>query len=211
MNIYSMKKIKSILMTTILLFMTNLSFCQVQQGNFIIDPYYGFPNIGENLAKGVTKAGDFDAVKSIKGIGPTGLRFEYMVAENFGVGFDFIYNSVEIDGSIDSLNDQKEVVKTYNANIKNERYRFHFRANYHFVQEEKFDAYVGFGAGTNKKTFEYTTDYKGYEGIYNGIQLSRVSGRIALGGRYYFTNNLGLNVEIGIGGPILSAGLSLKF
>lgn len=187
---------------------TNFSSAQaVSKGNIIIDPYYGYPNFGKKLISGIT-----DSISDIEigGIGPAGLRVEYMIAENFGLGFDFIYNSVSGDFEVDSLNNDGTVHSTYDVTSYARRFRFQVRANYHFVQEEAFDAYVGFGAGTNIRTAGFLTDYPNYDDESISGALLPVSARIALGTRYYFTDNIGLNFEIGIGGPILSAGLSIK-
>lgn len=40
--------------------------------------------------------------------------------------------------------------------------------------------------------------------------LLPISMRLCTGIRYYFTPNIGLNAEIGVGGPIVSGGLSIK-
>ena len=42
------------------------------------------------------------------------------------------------------------------------------------------------------------------------VLLIPVSARIALGMRYYFNNNIGINSELGIGGPMLSVGVSVR-
>lgn len=184
---------------------TNAS-AQVEKGNFIIDPYYGFPNFGKSL---VSSTGVDNGV--VTGIGPAGIRLEYMVADKFGLGVDFIYNSTNIEGTVDSLNSDGTVYDTYDLKVYAQRYRVHFRANYHFVQNDNVDAYLGVGAGTNIRRIGYTTDYPNYDGDNATGALIPFSMRLALGTRYYFTDNIGLNAEIGIGGPVVSAGLSFKF
>lgn len=203
-----MKKKITILLSAIALCIgNNVSAQAVSQGNIIIDPYYGFPNWGAKLA---SSASNLDGI-NVTGIGPAGLRAEYMVADNFGIGIDFIYNSFNIKGSVDSLNPNGTVYKTYDVKTFAQRYRVHLRMNYHFVSTDVVDAYVGFGVGANIRRFGLTTDYPDYDGGAVSGSLIPVSARLALGMRYYFTDNLGLNLELGIGGPMLSGGLSLKF
>jgi hypothetical protein len=89
-----------------------------------------------------------------------------------------------------------------------------FRLNYHFVQEEKLDMYVGFAGGyksvnraseTNPTTSSYT------DANLDGA-LIPVSLRVAIGAKMYFTQNIGAHVELGaFGGGLLQAGLSVKF
>ncbi len=204
-----MKKLKSIALVLLIFGATNTVKAQVEQGNIIIDPYYGYPNYGKKLADGIND--ETTSEVEVGGIGPAGLRAEYMIADNFGLGVDFIFNSTNLSFTADSLNTDGSVHSTYDVKTAMRRVRVHLRANYHFVQEDAFDAYVGFGAGTNNRFWTITTDFPNYEDDNTSGTLLPVSARIALGARYYFTDNIGLNTEIGLGGPLVSAGLSLKF
>ncbi|MGB1103714.1 MAG: outer membrane beta-barrel protein [Crocinitomicaceae bacterium] len=189
----------------------NTAQAQVEEGNIIIDPYYGYPNFGKSFFDLFVSDNNVAGV-SINALGPAGLRAEYMLADNFGLGVDFIYNSVSGSGTVDSLAaDGVTVVETYDAKLYSRRYRIHLRANYHFVQTGSLDAYVGFGAGTNIRQFGVTSDYPNFNDDSISGSLIPVSARVALGARYYFTDNIGFNTELGLGGPLLSLGLSLKF
>lgn len=148
----------------------------------------------------------------ISAIGPAGGRVEYMLADNFGLGVDFIFNSVAANGTVDSIGtDGVTVVQTYDAKLFMRRYRIQLRGNYHFAQTDALDAYIGVGAGTNIRTVGATSDYPGFDDSSVSGALIPVSLRLALGTRYYFTDNIGLNAEIGLGGPVISGGLSFKF
>ncbi len=188
----------------------NTAVAQVEQGNVIIDPYYGFPNFGKSFLDLFVTDNNIQGI-DIKGIGPCGLRAEYMLADNFGLGVDFIYNSTAGTGTVDSLNNDGTVARTYDAKIFSRRYRVQLRANYHFVQTDALDAYVGFGAGTNIRSIGVTSDYPNFDDDSITGALIPVSFRVALGSRFYFTDNIGMNVELGLGGPVVSAGLSFKF
>lgn len=181
---------------------------QVEQGSIIIDPYYGYPNFGKKLADAV--ASDSAENVDITGIGPAGLRAEYLISDNFGIGIDFIYNSVGI--TYDYTVTDGTGTHNYTDKINQQRFRVHLRMNYHFVQTDVMDAYVGFGAGTNIRRYTATSTDPAYEepDALSGA-LIPVSVRIALGTRFYFTENIGLNAELGLGGPVISAGLSIKF
>ena len=95
-----------------------------------------------------------------------------------------------------------------------QRVRAQLRFNYHFnITNPALDSYIGVGAGTNNRfraTLENGVDITDNDGLSN-FTLLPFSLRIAAGLRYYFTDNIGLNTEIGLGGPIVSAGLSIKF
>jgi len=206
-----MKKICTLLLATVVMTFgfNNTATAQVEQGSIIIDPYYGFPNFGKKFAD--LLVGDSSTNVNITGIGPAGLRAEYLVADNFGVGFDFIYNSVGVEYDYTDY-DTNGFQQTYTSKANQQRFRIQLRINYHFVQTDALDAYVGFGAGTNIRRYTFESNEPNY------IEPNAISGalipvsiRVALGARYYFIPNLGLNVELGLGGPVISGGISLKF
>lgn len=208
-----MRKLGTILSIAILttLGFNNSASAQVEEGNIIIDPYYGFPNFGGDFID--LLSADYNEIDGIttSAIGPAGIRLEYMLADNFGLGVDFIFNSINASGTVDSLNTDGTVYRSYDTKVYMRRYRVQLRANYHFVQTDNLDAYVGFGAGTNIRTIGFTTDYPNLANESVSGALIPVSFRFALGTRYYFTDNIGLNAELGLGGPVVSAGLSFKF
>lgn len=190
----------------------------VGQGNFIIDAYYGFPNFGKNFAASVEEANSNGSDFKVRGVGPAGLRMEYMIADRIGIGADVIYNSNIIsftspdstyNGTTDTWSSETNSYK-----YTMQRVRAQVRLNYHFdISSPDFDSYIGVGAGTNnrfRKTLENGVDITGEDGLAN-FTLLPFSMRVALGARYYFTDNIGLNMEIGIGGPVISGGLSFKF
>jgi len=101
------------------------------------------------------------------GIGPAGLRAEYMLADKFGMGVDFIYNSLSTSYSIDSISNTGIVVASYDAKLSMQRFRVQMRMNYHFVENDNLDAwfigltsnlvigvYIGFDEPTTLGKFE---------------------------------------------------------
>lgn len=189
----------------------NASSQAVAKGTIIIDPYYGAPNFGKKFISGLQDENTTLKTGGVKGLGPMGLRAEYMLADKFGLGVDFIYNSTSIDLARDSFDNSGNFYKTYTGTGSMNRIRVQLRFNYHFVSTDNLDAYFGVGAGSNTRiwktksndpTYDFNEKTKG--------TLLPVSMRIAVGMRYYFIPNLGLNAEIGLGGPLISAGLSFK-
>ena len=81
-----MKKICTIFIATVALTfgVNNKVSAQVEEGNVIIDLYYGFPNGAKTFYSIFESYSGFKAT----GIGPLGGRVEYMVADNLGVGVD---------------------------------------------------------------------------------------------------------------------------
>ena len=112
---------------------------QVEQGNFMIDAYYGYPNLGKSFVDLFVSDNGISGT-TLSAVGPCGVRAEYMLADNFGLGVDFIYNSAALSGTVDSLNADNTVFRTYDAKIYFRRYRVQLRANYHFVQTDQLDS-----------------------------------------------------------------------
>lgn len=216
-----MKKIFTLLVVLLVAGSGTKSFAQAAfTGNIIIDPYYGFPNFGKSFASNFESETSSDF--KVKGLGPLGLRAEYMVADRMGVGFDVIYNSYDLqytdvrtdsiyDGNTDTWTPQ---TTTTENEYQMQRLRVHLRFNYHFdVSNPMLDAYFGVGAGTNnryRKAYENGVEINDETELGN-FTLMPVSLRVCTGLRYYFSQNIGINAEIGIGGPLISAGISAKF
>lgn len=216
-----MKKIVTLLVVFLIAGSGIKSFAQAAYtGNIIIDPYYGFPNFGKSFASNFESSSSSDF--QVKGLGPMGLRAEYMVADRMGVGFDVIYNSYDLkykDVQTDSIYDGNTNMwttqtTTSDNEYKMQRLRVQLRFNYHFdVSNPMLDAYFGVGAGTNnryRKAYENGVEVNDDTDLGN-LTLLPVSFRICTGMRYYFSQNIGINAELGLGGPFISAGISAKF
>lgn len=203
-----MKKI--VLSLLVLVGSSNLFAQAVSTGNFILDAYYGAPNLGKAFYQSIEDASSTENF-SATGIGPAGLRGEYMIGETFGLGFDVIYNSNNIKYTqIDSLNPSN----TYNYERTMNRLRVQLRFNFHFdVTNPNLDTYFGIAAGTNSRFRRLYID--GIESVEDNFLgsgvLVPVSLRLCGGMRYYFNQYIGMNAEIGLGGPLVSAGLSVRF
>lgn len=174
----------------------------VEQGNVIIDAYYGWPNLYTTVMKTAYNLGGESDVK-IKGVGPLGGRVEYMVAERIGMGVEVNFAQSSLDWTDNNSGEN------YTYSVSSNRLRALLRFNYHFAGSDKFDSYFAVGAGyKNTSITAKSTDPNFEEASLSG--LIPVATRIGVGGRYYFTDNIGLSAEIGLGGPLVSAGLTVK-
>ncbi|MBT5437891.1 MAG: hypothetical protein HOK92_01670, partial [Flavobacteriales bacterium] len=69
---------------------------QVQQGSILVDAYYGFTNIPGAL---YNSNWDFEAEywgateANTSGLGPIGIRAEYLATDKLGLGIDFALNT----------------------------------------------------------------------------------------------------------------------
>ncbi len=140
----------------------------------------------------------------VGGIGPLGIRGEYIVTEKFGIGFDVNYSDSYI-----SWNEDYTGVN-YNYKVSVPRFRAMAKFNFHYVQTEKFDAYTSVGAGYGSLKYKYETNDPFYLNDNEEFPIP-ISFRLAAGARYFFMDNLGVNLEFGLfGGALFHAGLSYK-
>ena len=177
----------------------------VKKGDLIINPWYGLGTI--NIFPGTDTLENFKSLY----LRPMGVCAEYMFTDEIGVGIDFIYNRQGFSASDPNNIDGMGNLVTYNYIVKSERTRIHLRFNYHFTKDENFDAYLGIGAGNNSRKNSFTSNDPYVTDVLDDNELLPFSMRFCLGGRYFFTENYGLVGEIGLGGALIRAGLSIKF
>lgn len=217
-----MKKIFTLIGAALLSVSTLNAQTPVEQGNFIIDPYIGIPNWANSLLYSTAEDAD-DELGSTSSLNFTtnggflsyGGRFEYLVADNFGVGVDVNYEVSGYNYDVDSsYNDQTGMytVGPFNRDYVAKKTRIMARLNYHFVQNERLDVYAGFAGGYKIVSRTKATNDPNWSTTTLDKALVPVSIRLAIGTRIYFTDNIGAMLELGaFGGGLLQVGVSAKF
>jgi hypothetical protein len=213
-----MKKIFTLIGAALISASTLNAQTPVEQGNFIIDPYIGLPNWANSIIYNQYD-GTSTSVENYKvngGMLSYGGRFEYMVADNFGVGLDVNYevsgfNYDYTDSIYDGVSGTYDV-NEYNFDYKAKKLRAMARLNYHFVQNDRVDVYAGFAGGYKYVNRAIITSDPDYDDSEATGALVPVAFRIAIGTRVYFTDNIGAMIELGaFGGGLIQFGLSAKF
>lgn len=142
-------------------------------------------------------------------LGTFGLRYDHLLNPGFSLGIDFFYLQRRSSGTMTEYNTGIQNHAEYVIN----RFKTQIRLAYHFpVSNPDLDVYLGGGVGINNQTRKL---------FINGTSASRnehpanfhfpVSLRTYAGLRYSFTKHFGMNAELGIGGPLLSAGFHFRF
>ena len=180
--------------------------------NQLIEPYLGFPNLGRLSAQIIDTFEKQD--QKFSGIGPSGFRYSYMFSDAFSIGIDLMYNTLneKYRTSQDVFMNNTWTTINKNMLVSTQRLRIHVRMNFHFSAfSDISDSYLGLGFGTNNK-WKKTSE--------NGNVIEKISGseavifpfslRLCYGYRYFFNYNWGIHGEVGLGGPLLSLGLSYK-
>ncbi len=192
--------------------------------NKIITPYFGFPNFGFLMLPN-SELNGLNA--KYKTIGPIGIRAEFLVSNNTGIGFDILYNSYKLNFTRETStydgNSDKWLTEYTEVQKEMKRLRFQFRYNYHFDSSNpNLDWYSGFGFGSNSRK---------YKQLENGIAITPtqtqtqdsttnftssqnktfpISLRIFCGVNYYFNSRIAGGIELGLGGALFSASISYK-
>jgi opacity protein-like surface antigen len=171
----------------------------VQQGTILVDAIYGFPYINGTLIKVAYSNDSLGGQTTPHNYNHFGGKVEYMVSDNIGLGVEGTYAIATVDYRGNDL-------KYYTAGIN--KLRILAKFNYHFATTAHLDPYFTAGAGY-KNTKVYTNEPTTVKSV--SISLIPVSIRVGVGIRYFFTDFMGVNAEVGLGGPIMEAGLSFKF
>ena len=208
---YKMKKLLLSIAAAAFLFAPAESNAQaIEKGTILIDAYYGFPNWTKSIMETTyTNAGSSSDI-GISGIGPVGGRLEYMVGGKIGIGADVNFTGASINFKEADV-DTSGAPVAYDYEYSESVIRAMVEFSWHFVGSDNFDAYLTFGVGYRNKTYAFqTNDPDGTSTSIEGI--NPLAMRLGVGGRYFFTDNIGAGVELGIGGGgNVRAGLAMKF
>ena len=201
-----MKKKLTIYITVFVLgFGINANAQAVSEGDVLIDVYGGGPNIVTSIIKTQIANSDIYSNIQVNGVPCFGGRVSYMVADNISVGIDGNYTSTLITYTDTSVS------TPYNYNLYIPRVRIMARFEFHFNASEDFDFYLPIGVGFNSTKLKFTSNDPYAVNVSNPTLLP-IAFRLGIGGRYFFTDNLGLNLEFGLGGgPLVEGGLAFKF
>lgn len=191
-----------------------------RKGKFIIEPNVGIPNAGNFILYSTNKFDSDDVLhKTTNTSAPLqiGIRIEYMLTSKMGMSFETNYEKSGYK------TETKELLYDpfsghYSEGVlvtewSQEKTRFLARFQYHFYQSKFLDIYSGMGVGATylkEKNAENQIDE--YDSpLFPVLILDRstnpLSMRIFLGNRIFFTKNIGMLFELGLGGgSILNLG-----
>ncbi|MFA6923475.1 MAG: hypothetical protein WC223_04395 [Bacteroidales bacterium] len=178
------------------------------EGTVLIDAFYGFPNLWSTVIKTAYENTGEQLNIKIGSTGPFGAKAEYMVSDKMGMGIIFNYANSSYSWNEDSYDINNNPI-VYNYKISLPRLRFLASFNFHFGDSESFDPFLVIAAGYSSFNAQATSNDPMFatETIKG---LIPVAFRAGFGMRYFFSDNIGINFEIGLGGPAIQGGLSFK-
>ncbi|HET6226093.1 MAG TPA: hypothetical protein VFF27_07420 [Bacteroidia bacterium] len=206
------------LFTTFLLLTLSIQFVKAQEssrtnadkGNIITTAYMGFPNF---LVPAIKDAYELTGPRKeqldIRASVPIGIQASYRINNKLDIGAELSHESAKIKWRENETlfgSDSTKITHHYLLNAA--RIRLLVIANYHFKIKKNMDWYFGFGLGYNYNPIKLETD--GIASVGNSPCFFPITAKTKLGFNYYLIKNLALNAEAGIGGPLLSLGITFK-
>lgn len=179
------------------------NFNSIQKGDILVDAYYGGPYLLGIITKmafdSLNKQGN--AVSNFHNYNQFGLNFQYMLNDKIDIGVEYTHALATFNYLENNL--------LYTAGIRKQRVLA--KMNVHFATSQKVDPYMTFGAGfSSSKLFSNEPGTSTVDLQSLSILFAPVSFRVGIGLRYFFTPKFGLNGEIGLGGPLMQAGITFK-
>jgi len=135
---------------------------------------------------------EYSYEKTFHAIGPIHIKYEYGLADKIGIGISFGYHKY------DDFNNQPVL-----------GYRFIGKIYYHFFANKKWDAYCDTGVGAGRFEAKYVLESSPPQIITD--KLTTLEMELGLGARCYFTKNISLYFEAGIGKTIFQGGVAIAF
>jgi len=191
----------------------------IEKGKVLIDVYGGVGTIFNSLFRSAYQGVDSDS--KLSALDAIGGRVEYLVGDKFGVGLDATYSRIKIvDPYTSTINtyDQNGMftgttTTSYEQTYSSKKIGVMISMNYHFLDNDKIDAYTNLGVGYKNRSYGYeSTDPTATNTNLRVGTLIPLAMRAGVGMRYFFTDNIGLNLNVGLGqGGWVNGGISAKF
>jgi len=194
-----MKKI--ILTFAILIFGWQLSNAQaLVQGNSLVNVGMGF---GSYIGTGTGYTTTFPPLYG---------GYEYMINDNITVGIFASYTASEYKYSMPTY-DETRGVGTDVWKWKFSYLNAGVLGNYHFVNNDQFDAYGGLKLGYTNVSSKFDSSNDETNSIFKTLNLatSGVLFGAQVGARYFFSEHIAVNLELGYGVAVASGGLTFVF
>jgi len=217
-----MKNMKNLFLLLALSF-TMKSVAQIGQADkpFRVQTYVGGPSM---LKLAFKFSNQFQDKVNYQGKPGMGIEVGYKLFDWLSLGVDMNYRYGQIDFTVEDSTFFQEIDDKWNIDLsgfdpfghyvmKVPRFRTTILANFHVLPaESRSDLYFTLGIGFNKVRARLYLDD-------NLIDFSKRLGTISMplayrmsaGYSYHFTENIGVFTEVGLGGPLLSAGLTARF
>jgi len=124
-----------------------------------------------------------------------GANFQYGIAESFSIGIGLELGTV--------VNTPKDYT-TYNQDLTMNTFKVNLSGRYYFVNKEKFNIYggpsIGYTTGKDNTDYAFGFSFTDTETKFSGLNYG-----VNAGGNYFFTNTVGVIVNLGYEGNSLKS------
>ncbi len=178
----------------------------LQKGDLMFTGFVSYPNFGRFTARVALANADFYSA-STSGFAPLGVQGEFMLTNTFGISLDLFAN--QWGATWRETSDPS----SFTYSVSTFRFRGLIGLNYHLedLDNEKLNVYGGAALGYNYRQFSFKTDDMSSIGNFWETSIDfPLAFRARAGLRYFVSDNLGLNIELGTGGPIMRFGLTAR-
>lgn len=138
------------------------------------------------------------------------LTYDYGVNKTVSVGIAVSYQSLGVE-----YVDYDDGFETLNGDVTLNRLNFAIRPLFHYANSGMLDMYSGLRIGFTNWSAKSTVDSDTYDPeslISSGNTFNFAPQLVLFGMRVYFTDNIGLNLELAAGAPhYFSGGISARF
>lgn len=202
----------------------SVSFSQEEidrSGQIIIEPYIGIPNAGSALLNGtdIMNEDQYSVTENTSLPISFGGKMEFMLNNKIGLGFDCNFEKYGYKTTYETYDYITGNYKDTSLGWEQQKTRFMARFQFHPVQTDRVDFYMGAGLGaTFVKTENRQNELDEVEyGLFAPIVFfdrvtDPLAARIFFGTRVLFVENFGMLFELGLGsGSIINIGLSARF
>lgn len=194
-----MKKILLIVLGAILCI--NAQSQSFQKGNNLIKFGYGFPTIIGSLFNTYENYQDYN----INNLGPLYIKYEHAITEKIGIGINVAYTSNEAN-YIENINGSN-----YKSTVSRTSWSALARLNFHFVSNDKLDAYFGPGVGYRNSDWKFSTESPNGNSNISFPTFIPFGLDFTIGANYYLNDNIGVFAEAGIAKSPIQLGIVGKF
>ncbi len=181
----------------------------VQRKSNTVEVYYGIPDWWHSWLRYDLNSNVYSL--NIQSTGPWGARYEHMLNRRVGLGADIWYVSTSFTGlynqtSTSGTSPNSSIV-SFNGKLS--RLNALLRMTLHLSSHEKLDPYVHFGFGYLYSNYHFQSTNKSVYDQSNA--LPPVTIRFGMGLKYYFSQDFGTFIDVGIGGPLVSIGIFTRW
>lgn len=188
----------------------------LEEGDGVVELGMGFPNVIPTVIDpaGFIHTG-FDVFENDnKSFGQVVLKAEYFMSDRIGIAgslcYGFFATHDVAENNVWDGNTQTWTTQNYFYDSKIHKLRFTLGINIHALRTHRVDSYFGFQAGGKDAWLKYKTNDPNVTGDAE-IFVFPFAMRVHYGFRIFFNEFLAANMELGLGGPLINAGLTYKF